>query len=215
MNLLQEIGLRCGTDKSSHTYKGKTYLDVYNRYFNEIRNEVKVFVEIGVLNGKSLKMWEEYFPNAIIYGVDINPNCKQFETDRIKILIGDQNDDYFLNELKTQLPEIDILLDDGSHITRHQINTFNYLNQNIKKNGYYIIEDLANSYEEILNHHDLRQIWPGMSLNKSHDGLKNYRSEFNNWIEEKIKDIDFRKEENNIFSIHFYPMIVIFENSKK
>jgi len=54
---------------------------------------------------------------------------------------------------------IDILLDDGSHITNHQINTFNILYKNIKKGGFYIIEDLTNSYEEQLNHHNLRAIW--------------------------------------------------------
>ena len=70
---LQEIGLKTGTDKSAHTYKNISYLDIYERYFNKIKNDVKVFVEIGIFNGKSLKMWKEYFPNAIIYGIDINP----------------------------------------------------------------------------------------------------------------------------------------------
>ena len=84
-----------------------TYLDTYNKYFLERRNDIKVFVEIGVLNGNSLKMWSEYFPNAIIYGLDINPDCKRFESDRIKILIGDQNDNIFLNHVKNFIGDID------------------------------------------------------------------------------------------------------------
>jgi hypothetical protein len=214
MNYLQELGLKYGTDKSRHTYNKTTYLDTYNKYFLERRNDIKVFVEIGVLNGNSLKMWSEYFPNAIIYGLDINPDCKRFESDRIKILIGDQNDNIFLNHVKNFIGDIDILLDDGSHITKHQINTFDVLYPNIVKGGFYVIEDLSNSYEEILNHHDIRNIWPGMKYNDPNDNLKNYRDDFNNWIQSKIKSIDLQVENNNIYSIHFHSMIVVFENYK-
>ena len=214
MNLLQEIGKKYGTDKSGHTYKGITYLDIYSRYLDNIRFDIKVFVEIGVLNGSSLKMWSEYFPNAKIYGIDINPVCKKYESDRVEILIGDQNDIEFLNYLSEKIGSIDILLDDGSHITGHQINAFNILYKNIKKGGFYIIEDLTNSYEEQLNHHDLRAIWPGMYLNKPDDPLKNYRQDFNNFVQELIKIMDFHSNKNDIVSIHFHPMIVIFENCK-
>jgi len=209
---LQEIGLKTGTDKSAHTYKNISYLDIYERYFNKIKNDVKVFVEIGILNGKSLKMWKEYFPNAIIYGIDINPNCKQFEEDRIKILIGDQNNDDFLNKVKSEIKEIDILLDDGSHITTHQIKTFNYLHGLIKSGGFYIIEDLRNSYEDFSGEHNLRAIWPGMNYNNQDDPLKNSRIDFNNWVAEMTKKLDFHEEENRIFGIYQHPMIIIFEN---
>ena len=209
---LQEIGLINGTDKAGHTYKNISYLNIYEKHFEKIRNDVKVFVEIGILNGKSLKMWKEYFPNAIIYGIDINPNCKQFEEDRIKILIGDQNNDDFLNKVKSEIKEIDILLDDGSHITTHQIKTFNYLHELIKSGGFYIIEDLRNSYEDFSGEHDLRIIWPGMNYNKQDDPLKNSRVDFNNWVAEMTKKLDFHEEENKIFGIYQYPMIIIFEN---
>lgn len=211
---LQELGKKYGTDKSRHSYKNMSYLDIYERYFEKKRLEVKTFVEIGILNGNSLKTWAEYFPNATIYGIDINPECKKYGSERIKILIGDQNDDSFLKKITTEIPKIDILLDDGSHITSHQIKTFNYLNQNIEKNGFYIIEDLRNSYEEFFNHHNVRNIWPGMGYNDSKDELKNYRVDFNNWIETMIKDLDFHNENTSLFSIHFYPMIIIFENKK-
>ena len=208
---LQNIGLECGTDKSKHMFKNMSYLDFYEKHFDNIRENVTCFVEIGVLNGNSLKMWSRYFPNATIYGIDINPNCRKFETEKIKILIGDQNDDNFLKEVSSMIPIIDILIDDGSHITSHQIKTFNYLYPNIKEGGFYVIEDLRNSYEEFFNHHDIRSIWPGMSLNKPQDNLKNFRSELNEWIHEKIKKLDFH-EETNLKSIHHYPMIIIFEN---
>lgn len=209
---LQEIGLRSGTDKSRHKYKNISYLDIFDKHFKEKRFEIKTFVEIGVLNGSSLKMWKEYFPNATIYGIDIDPRCKAFEEDRIKIFIGDQNDDDFLIKIKSEIPEIDILLDDGSHITNHQIKTFNHLYTSIKNGGFYAIEDLRNSYEEFLNPHDVRQSWPGMKYNKPDDQLKNYRKDFNEWIEKMIKQLDFHENGNNICGIYHYPMIIIFEN---
>lgn len=208
---LQQIGLMYGTDKSRHSFKNSTYLDIYHKYLNHKRNEVKTLVEIGILNGSSLKMWKEYFPNATIYGIDINPECRKYEEDRIKILIGDQNDDAFLEKIKNELPNIDVLIDDGSHITLHQIKTFNYLYDKINKDGTYIIEDLANSYEEFNGDLDLRVWWPGMALNKSSDPLKNKRQDFNEWIQFLVKKLDLRDVNSRITSIHHHSMIVVFD----
>jgi len=215
MTNLQQIGDKYGTDKSIHKYNDISYLDIYDSYFGSIRENIKSILEIGVLNGKSLLMWQEYFSNSVIYGIDINPDCKKYESDRIKIFIGDQNDEEFLKKVKSEIGECDIILDDGSHITKHQIKTFNILYDSLKKGGYYVIEDIRNSYEEWSGGYDLRKIWPGMNYNNPDDLLKNYRKDFNEWIESKIKDLDFHSQNKNLFSIHHYPMIVIFENLKK
>ena len=49
---LNDLGKKYGTDKadSHHAYKGMTYLDIYQRYMEHKRTEVKTFVEIGVRN---------------------------------------------------------------------------------------------------------------------------------------------------------------------
>lgn len=213
MSLLQQLGRKYGTDKSSnsHTFKKKSYCDIYDKYFINIRNKVKTFVEIGIKSGCSLKMWEEYFPNATIYGIDIDPSCKKYEKGRIKCLIGDQNDEKFLLEVKKEIGKYDILLDDGSHITLHQIKTFNILYENCDENGFYIIEDLRNSYEEVLNHHDVRNIWPGMRYNNKDDELRNYRKNLDDFFQDKIKKLDFHRTDK-MFAIHYYPMLVIFDN---
>jgi hypothetical protein len=106
---------------------------------------------------------------------------------------------------------IDVLIDDGSHITNHQIRTFDHIYPKISSNGFYIIEDLRNSYEDILNHHDIRRIWPGMSYNNKDEELKNYRVDFNNWVNEMVKKLDYHTEEK-ILGIYHYPMILIIEN---
>ncbi len=218
MNLLQELGLKYNTDKSRISYKGKTYLDVYDRYFSPSRLNVKTFVEIGILNGSSLKMWSEYFPNATIYGIDIDPQCKKYETDRIKIFIGSQSDVNFLNDIKQKIGEIDILVDDGSHITHHQIITFDQLFDSIKSGGYFAIEDLLNSYEERwkfwnINNDVLRNIWPGMRYNDKNDKLQNIRKDFDDFILDKIKSMDYLTDSKDVISIHFHAMQVLIEKN--
>ena len=64
------------------------YFDVYEEYFSEFKGKKITFVEVGIFNGGSLKVWKEYFgPDARIIGVDINPECKKFEEDGIEVFI--------------------------------------------------------------------------------------------------------------------------------
>ena len=216
---LNELGTKYMTDKCDihHRYKNVSYLDIYQRYMGSKRLNINVFVEIGVRDGASLRMWKEYFPNAIIYGIDIDPKCKLLEEERIEIIIGDQNNEIFLKSLQDKFKNnIDILLDDGSHITLHQIKTYQYLYPCVKNKGLFIIEDLANSYEEWGNNElNLRKLWPGMIYNNQNEDLKNYRKDFDSFINLIIKKLDLHSKyniDNNLISIHFYPMIVIFEN---
>ena len=45
------------------------YIKKYEKYFNSKQYEEITLVEVGVLEGKSLKMWRDYFPNGKIYGI--------------------------------------------------------------------------------------------------------------------------------------------------
>jgi len=128
------------TDRSIH--KWQHYFDVYDRHFSRFRGTDVHVVEFGVSEGGSLQMWKEYFgPNCKIYGVDINPYCKELEEDRIQIFIGDQEDRNFLRSLASDIPRIDILIDDGGHRMQQQINTFEELFPSIDSNGVYLCED--------------------------------------------------------------------------
>jgi len=128
-------------------HKWMHYFEIYDRHFSRFRNKEVYIVEIGVFHGGSLQMWRDYFgANATIYGVDINNECKKFEDERIKILIGDQGDKSFLKTLKEQCPRIDILIDDGSHQMEHLKTTFEELFPHISENGVYLAEDLHTCY---------------------------------------------------------------------
>ncbi len=115
--------------------------------FAGIRDEKLKLLEIGVLEGASLRMWCDYFPNADIHGMDINPDCYAFNDDRITIHIGDQGNNGDLDKVTMRLGGgFDIVIDDGSHRVDDQIFTFKRLWPNTRL--LYIVEDTYSSYNE-------------------------------------------------------------------
>jgi hypothetical protein len=139
---LDAIGLRHGTDKASNS---NDYLSFYVRYFEPMRERAVKVLEIGVLNGASLRTWRDYFPNGSIIGVDINPAALQHAGDRISIEIADQSNARDLRRIASLGP-FDLVLDDGSHYWRHQILTFQLLAPAVQPGGFYVLEDLDTSY---------------------------------------------------------------------
>lgn len=189
-------------------HKWVHYFDVYDRHFDRFRDREIVIVEIGVYQGGSLQMWKNYFgEKATIYGIDINPNCKQFEEDRIKILIGSQSDRNFLREIKKQLPPIDILIDDGGHTMRQQITTYQELFGHVKDDGVYLCEDLHTSYWlKFGGGHKRSGTFIEFSKNLI-DSLNAFHSE-----QRSLKVNQFTRTVN---SIHYYDSIIVIEKHKR
>lgn len=128
-------------------HKWMHYFEIYEKWFEKYKNKPVVILEIGVYQGGSLDMWRDYFgKNAMIYAIDINPECKKFEKDNIRIFIGSQDDAVFLKSVKDQIPKLDILIDDGGHSMNQQIVSFKELYDHIKDDGLYVCEDLHTSY---------------------------------------------------------------------
>ena len=129
-------------------YKVDHYFDIYDRHVAKFIDTDVCVLEIGISHGGSLQMWKEYFGSkARIYGIDWNPDCKDFEEDRIKIFIGDQADRGFLESTVKVLPRIDIVIDDGGHRMKQQIISFEDLFPAISDGGVYICEDTNTSYK--------------------------------------------------------------------
>ena len=130
-------------------HKWKHYFPIYERHFREFVYKPVTFLEIGVWRGGSLQMWKRYFgPHARIIGVDILPECKEFEEDQIDIRIGPQQDLEFLQSILDEFGAPDIVLDDGSHKMSDTLATFEFLYPRVAKNGIYMVEDLHTSYWE-------------------------------------------------------------------
>ena len=145
MSTLDILGKLNGTDKSSNCHN---YCVKYEKYLPFNRYDDLKILEIGVLHAKSLKMWKDYYYRSQIVGIDILPECKQYEDDRISIEIGSQNDFEFLKQVSEKHGLFDMILDDGTHRSSDVIFSFVHLFESIKSGEVYIVEDCATSYWE-------------------------------------------------------------------
>jgi hypothetical protein len=140
-NNIFSLGLKHNTDKVIHHRFDK----IYNKFLSGLREtKVKLF-EIGCGSDyASFNMWKEYFYNGQIFSMDIN---EEKVTDNGTVFKGDQNNEDDLQKMINLIGECDIIIDDGSHVPEHQINTFNFLFDKMLKNGgIYIIEDIECNY---------------------------------------------------------------------
>ena len=184
------------------------YFDIYDRYFSKFRNKEIVVLEIGVFQGGSLQMWKDYFGDkAIIYGIDIDPRCKEFEEENIHILTGSQSDRSFLRQVCISIPPVDILIDDGGHTMKQQIVSFKELFGLVKDNGVYLCEDTHTSYRlKYGGGYQRRGTFVEYSKNFI-DELNAYHS-----TEKRHRVTDFTR---NVNAIHFYDSMVIIEKQKR
>jgi hypothetical protein len=128
-------------------HKWMHYFDIYEHHFQRFSGKGPTVLEIGVFGGGSLAMWKAYFgPEAQIVGLDINPECKQHESEGITIHIGSQDDPVVLDRIVAQHSPIDIVIDDGSHRMEHVKRSFELLYHRISDRGLYLVEDTHTCY---------------------------------------------------------------------
>lgn len=127
--------------------KWSHYPDLYERHFASFRGTAVRFLEIGVQFGGSLELWRKYFgANAVIFGIDVDPQCADRVDPPNQVRIGSQDDAGFLHSVVEEMGTPDIILDDGSHIGEHQIASFQTLFPLLRDGGLYVIEDVCTSY---------------------------------------------------------------------
>lgn len=138
------------TDKFGYHF----YTPHYQTHFKQYKFKRNNILEIGVggykdpfIGGNSLRMWKSYFLFSKIYSIDIHDKSLLQES-RINIFKGSQVDFDFLDYVTKETGELDIIIDDGSHINEHVIETFKYLFPKLKKGGIYVVEDTQTSYWE-------------------------------------------------------------------
>lgn len=153
---LQALAEKYGCDKL-HIH---SYIPFYEGLFQG--REVKRLLEIGIgyedlmkpfvpfyVHGASLKMWEEYFPEAEIFGCDIREDTLINEG-RIHSFVCDQSSSSSLLKLmrstggacRNRIGHFDVIIDDGSHQAEHQITSARVLLPYLNRGGVYIIEDV-------------------------------------------------------------------------
>lgn len=195
-------------NKGRLIHKWIHYFDVYDRHFSRFRGKDIIILEVGVSQGGSLQMWKDYFgPKAKIFGIDVNPKCKELEEENIKIFIGSQSDRKFLNEVKKSIPKVDILIDDGGHTMEQQIVTYEEMFDQVKDNGVYLCEDLHTSY------------WLKWGGGHQRSGTfieysKNFIDQLNAHHSEQ-KKFKVNKFTESVDSIHYYDSILVLEKKKR
>ena len=219
MGKMEELFLQ-GTGGKCH--KWRHYFEIYERYFSSFVGKDCTYLEIGVQKGGSLQIMQEYLgPKARVIGVDIDPECTALRDEGREIHIGDQSDVQFLAQLTRECGPFDIVLDDGGHTADQQIVSFLSLFPALKEGGIYAVEDLQSTF------------WFGMQ--DSRYGINFY--DFARGLVEKLSlyHIDQRLFDryhqplserqgvvhfnnfavNEIFGIHFYDSIVVFEKRRR
>ena len=150
-DIFKQIALKYGTDKvTTHHYEY-----VYGQLVAPIRFVEIHFLEIGLGcsmsygPGKSLLVWKEFMPNANISILEFDEECaRPFKSQVTHLFVGDQSDLNVLEMIgKTTNEMFDLIVDDGGHTRKQQINSLIGLWPFIRKNGgIYIIEDIFTSF---------------------------------------------------------------------
>jgi len=144
MGLLDDIGLKYNADKSSRFHH---YLDFYQLMLPD-RDFSGRLLEIGVMDGLSMKMWREYYPKAEIIGIDIKDMSMFHNSDwnvpeSVKLITADGTKAKDMRPLGM----FDIIIDDGSHYWADQQKSFDLLYyKQLNPGGTYILEDLWTSH---------------------------------------------------------------------
>lgn len=121
-----------------HHYISNFYCDKLTPRKNQTLN----ILEIGIFKGDSLKLWEDFFPNANIYGLDIEDNTNYIYSDRVKKYILNAYNDTTINFIKELNIKFDIIIDDGPHTFESQDYACKNYKQFLNDGGLFVIEDV-------------------------------------------------------------------------
>jgi hypothetical protein len=188
-------------------HKWRHYLSIYDHHFSHFRccNDQLRLLEIGVSHGGSLHLWRQYFgPDAVLFGIDIDARCAKLNGRSGEVRIGSQADREFLRSVVGEMGGVDVVIDDGSHISSHQRISFETLFPLLNTPGMYICEDLHTAY------------WRG-----KYEGGFRRRSTFIEFAKDMVDDIhaDFHRRRHSsltnahrlVGGIHFYNSMVVLE----
>jgi SAM-dependent methyltransferase len=133
-----------GTDKeTNHSYISSFYENI----FEPLRNKQIKMLEIGIAHAGSTKLWNQYFNNITIDGIEWQPfkfnvGDEYFkDNDNLNMFVVDATDKSSAELFEDN--SYDIIIDDGSHYLEDQEKTLKLYYDKVKPGGLYIIEDIA------------------------------------------------------------------------
>lgn len=185
--------------------EGVNYAGVYDRYLSDWRRHRFSMLEIGVWRGQSLRMWKNYFPRATVAGLDIDPAAAE-RAEGFTVFVGSQDDTELLDRAVRELPDLRLLVDDGSHINELTIATFEYLFPRLPSGGLYLIEDMGVSYEDGPLAPSTSDDWPGMERNRP---ASHRRADIDALLLRLTRDCDLGGSRREVAFVHIWPMCVV------
>lgn len=122
--------------------------NVYEQYFEKVRYQPITLLELGILNGESLRLWRDYFPLGRVIGIDIRLPRQFKDDERITLIQAKQSDGQILRRAVEEFATegLDIVVDDASHIGLLTKTSFELLFPYLKPGGFYAIEDWQTGY---------------------------------------------------------------------
>jgi len=167
-------------DSNPYPWASHNYTDFYELIFSPRRYSIGSLLECGIGTsnnefqnnmgekanpGASLRVWREYFPNAEVTGIDIDPEV-MFAEDRINTYCVDQTSEKSIKDfLDEHNGGFDIIIDDGLHGYHANVSLFENTIDRLSEDGLYIIEDV--SYDNLEKYREYFI-----------DGLEQYHTKF-------------------------------------
>jgi hypothetical protein len=149
-------------------------------------------------------MWREYFgPDAVLYGVDIEPSCKAYEDDKTHIFIGDQQDRSFWKSVIEKIPQIDVIIDDGGHYFEQQIVTLEEVLPALSPGGVFICEDVHTARNEF-----------AMFVYGLADRLNDVEMQSDDSSDERRLTTKAQGPQQYVKSISLYPFVTVIERTE-
>lgn len=147
MNSLSELAAKLyGNDPYR---KPDVYLSEYNRLFQPLRLLPIRLLELGVHQGASMTLWQDYFPVATVVGLDGEAKPASFPSnDRFHFVHGAQDNLALLDKAIAMAGgPFDVIIDDCSHLGCHTARSFAHLfAKGLNPGGIYIIEDICTAF---------------------------------------------------------------------
>lgn len=141
---LEELVNNSITDKNTR----HSYLGLYQLLLIGKKETAKNVLEIGIYVGGSIKLWNDFFTNAFVYGLDIvdidkiSDIIKNKEKIILYTSINAYDNDFFENNFLNKNIKFDFMLDDGPHSLESMIQFIKLYSQIMTDDGILIIEDV-------------------------------------------------------------------------
>lgn len=128
-----------------------SYIPLYEELLRPYRETAKNVLEIGVFNGASILLWEEYFTVAKVYGMDCDllphgglADLRLMIADGThNIAIGDASNPAHIEKYFKGI-KFDVVIEDANHDVDQQLQIYAALKTYMAEGSIYIIEDIQN-----------------------------------------------------------------------